>query len=112
MIAKITRKAMLEHFQSETAAILDLMGYKNGNYGADEDAFHNFRNTAQRIEGNSDPDSMYKMLMIYMDKHLCALAKNKMADKEFIERHRDIIVYSLIAISMKLESEEGKLDAN
>ena len=104
-IPRISRQKLLEHFKTELDAVMDVMGYKNGNYGAGEDAFHNFRNTAMRIEGNSEPDSMYKMLMTYMDKHLCALAKNKMSDKEFIERHRDIIVYSLIAIGMKKELE-------
>lgn len=102
-IPAISRKQLLGHFKTELDSILALMDYKNGNYGDGEDAFFNFRNTAMRVEGNTEPDSMYKMLMTYMDKHLCALAKNKMSDKEFIERHKDIIVYSLIAIAMKKE---------
>jgi hypothetical protein len=100
-IPEVPRKELIEYFKEEINNILDLVQYKNGNYGDNEDAFFNFRNSARRIENDISPNSMYKMLMTYMDKHLCALAKNKMDDSEFVERNRDVIVYSLIAIAMK-----------
>ena len=95
------RSAMVDDFKANVEKILELVGYKNGNYGEGGDAYFNFRQVAQRIENDQSPNSMYKILMTYMDKHMCALAKNKMDDKEFLERHLDIIVYSLIAMSMK-----------
>lgn len=74
---------------------------KNKGYGASTDSMHNFRQTALRALGNDDAESMYKVLMVYMDKHLCTLAKNGLADSEFEDRTQDNIVYSLLSIIMK-----------
>ena len=108
VIPVIPRSAMVEDFVANVQKVLDLVGYKNVNYGEGGDAFFNFRQVAQRMENDQSPDNMYKVLMTYMDKHMCALAKNKMEDKEFLERHLDIIVYSLIAMSMKQHLTESE----
>lgn len=116
-IPKITRQELAEIMVGKMQDIEKKFGYKNGNYGAGEDAFFNFRSTANRavipflrakygIEV-SEGDAMFLTLMVYMDKHLTALAKNGLADKEFEDRNEDDIVYSLIAIAMARVATKG-----
>lgn len=83
--------------------ILQKFQTKNNSYGAVDDGFHNFRSAAQRIFGKSDLEDMLRVLMLYMDKHLIALAQNLDSDTEFEERFRDIIVYGFIALAMYSE---------
>jgi len=86
--------------------ILQKFQTKNNSYGAVDDGFHNFRSAANRIFGKADLSDMLRVLMLYMDKHLIALAQNLDGDKEFEERFRDIIVYGFIALAMYQEVPE------
>lgn len=43
---------------------------------------------------------MFQVLLTYMDKHLVVLANKGIREREFEERLRDVMVYSLIAIAM------------
>jgi hypothetical protein len=99
-IPKTSRQEMAEIIVQKLDEIRAKFTYKNGNYGADDDAFHNFRETAHRVLKDDSAEGMHKALMVYMDKHLTALAKNGLHDKEFEDRNEDDIVYSLIAIAM------------
>lgn len=75
---------------------------KNDQYGSKQkqDEFYNFRQQALRTFGNDDPESMYKILKILVDKHLVTLNKNGLDDSNFEERCIDVIVYHIIAIFM------------
>ncbi len=88
--------------------ILGLFIRKNKSYGRDADLFHNFRETARRIEGNTDRGAMFKVLATYVDKHWVALCNRGLDDPECEERLRDIIVYCLLALCL-MEGEEGKM---
>lgn len=77
---------------------------KNKSYGNTDDAFYNFRETARRIWGKTDADSMIGALLVYMDKHWVALTQNGIETPEVEERFTDMAVYSLIALAIiKLE---------
>jgi hypothetical protein len=80
--------------------IRGVFDYKNTSYGKADDAFHNFRSSAIRCFGEDTPENMYKVLLVLVDKHLVAVANKGLEDAEFVERMKDIIVYSLIAIGM------------
>ena len=88
--------------------IKQLFTYKNGNYGSDDDAMFNFRTAAVNVLGDDSAENMYKVLMIYIEKHMAALRKNGLDDPEFVERFKDVIVYSFISITMKKRMEENK----
>lgn len=105
-IPKISRQELAEIIVAKLDAIREKFAYKNGNYGAGDDAFHNFRETARRVMGDDSAENMHRVLMVYMDKHLTALAKNGLADREFEDRNEDDIVYSLIAIAMARVAKE------
>jgi hypothetical protein len=100
-IPKTSRQEMADIIVAKLDEIRAKFTYKNGNYGADDDAFFNFRSTSHRVLNDDSAEGMYRALMVYMDKHLCALSKNGLADKEFEDRNEDTIVYSLIAIAMR-----------
>lgn len=85
--------------------IMELFSRKNKCYGRDADLFHNFRETARRIEGNTDRPAMFKVLATYVDKHWVALCNCGLDDPEYEERLRDIIVYCLLALCLMEESE-------
>jgi hypothetical protein len=96
-----TKADLLNLIDELLPQIRDKFAYKNKAYGRDEDAFHNFRNTAKRVLNDDSFEGMYKTLLVYKDKHDVALANRGMDDPEFEERFIDNIVYSLIAIGMK-----------
>jgi len=95
-----TKQDLLNLIDELLPQIRDKFAYKNKAYGRDEDAFHNFRNTAKRVLNDDSFEGMYKTLLVYKDKHDVALANRGMDDPEFEERFIDNIVYSLIAIGM------------
>ncbi len=101
----MTRKELREIIKSELVSITELFDVKNESYGAEDDAFHNFRQSALRIYGDDSRGEMFTILLTLMDKHLVALANNGIDDKDFRDRLRDIIVYSLIGIAMGAEYE-------
>lgn len=78
--------------------IEDMFETKNDQYGSkqEQDEFYNFRQQALRTFGNDDPESMYKILKILVDKHLVTLNKNGLDDSNFEERCIDVIVYHII----------------
>lgn len=98
-VTKLSTQEVADYVDDVLAYIQQKFTYKNGNY-ASEDGFHNFRQTAIRVYGNDSRDSMFKVLMTYMDKHLCTLAKNGFQDSEFVDRFEDVIVYSCLALAM------------
>lgn len=108
MIPKIDKTVLADVIRAECDRICETFSYKNKSYGANEDAFHNFRSTAIRVHGNDSADNMLKTLLTYKDKHDVAIANRGLDDQEFVERCRDIAVYSLIAIGM----HEARQNAN
>lgn len=90
---------------SEFDTIKKLFAKKNESYGASEDTFYNFRQTAIRLHPTTleTITSIYgKMFLVaetLVDKHNVALAKG-IHVSECRERLRDRIVYSLIEIAM------------
>lgn len=99
----MTRSEFKQIMQTYLSSIEKLFDIKNQSYGANDDVFFNFRSTAKRIFGSDNYESMFKILMTYMDKHLVALINKGFEDYEFDSRMKDIIVYSLIAIAMNIE---------
>jgi hypothetical protein len=96
-----TKQDLLDLIDELLPQIREKFAYKNKSYGRDEDAFHNFRNTARRVLNDDSFEGMYKTLLVYKDKHDVALANRGMDDPEYEERFIDNIVYSLIAIGMR-----------
>lgn len=78
-----TRTDLYEFIKQETEEILKLFSAKNVSYGSDQDAFHNFRQTALRLYGNDKPQTMFTVLLTLLDKHLVALANKGIEDAEF-----------------------------
>jgi hypothetical protein len=98
-----SRDDLREQIKRDVCEIIGLFEEKNESYGTRDDAFHNFRSSALRIYGSDSYNSMFKVLLTLMDKHLVALANNGIKEKQYQERLRDIIVYSLIAMAMGRE---------
>lgn len=100
------RENFLELLDQEYNQIRDLFTIRNKSYGADDDLFYNFRETAERMLPElyrSNPyEAMYKVLMILLDKHMVALTKG-LTVNEFQDRSRDVIVYTLIAKCMEAD---------
>ncbi|MFA5385647.1 MAG: hypothetical protein WC364_13510 [Eubacteriales bacterium] len=92
------RKEFVELMDSLFDIVRELFTLKNASYGIEDDVFHNFRSTALRVFGTDDPETMFRVLLAYMDKHLVALANKGIHDREYESRLQDIIVYSLLAI--------------
>ncbi len=77
---------------------------KNHSYGADDDVFYNFRETARRVmrgQFPSEAEDMFRVLAAYVDKHWVALCNRGLEDPDFEERCRDIAIYMLIAIALR-----------
>jgi len=102
----MNRRELAEHVEKKSASIPPLYDYKNSDYGADGDAFANFRKTAERIlipfiqrhgGGAVDIyDAMACVAMIYQDKHLVALSHTGLDGNEVDERLGDVANYSFI----------------
>lgn len=109
----LNRNGLRDVIGRELRVVEDLFVDKNESYGDEDDAFHNFRSTAQRIYGlqqdEVDEDDMFSVLQIYADKHLVALAAGGINTAEFKERCRDIVVYYLIAIALKERQEKKEI---
>lgn len=104
----MTREELREAIKGEWAEIITLFNRKNEAYGNKDDAFYNFRATAKRLYWDNDsPNSMFRVLMTYVDKHMVALSQHGLATPEAEERMRDIVVYMLIGIAMVREVRRG-----
>lgn len=97
----MTRQELYNALKRYTAEILQKFQEKNRSYGKDDDAFYNFRQIARHIWNSQNPCDIFRVLLILMDKHFCALAQNSLQDKEVRERLMDMAVYSLIALAME-----------
>ena len=103
----MTRLEFMDDVLSEVLeAVRDKFAVKNGSYGSDRDVFHNFNSTAKRIFDEDDLETAFQVLMVYLDKHLVALANRGMTDAEYEERWMDVIVYGMLAIGMGREREK------
>ena len=98
-IMKLSSAEVTQSVFDTLAIVQSKFSYKNGNY-ANEEGFHNFRQTSLRVYNSDNADVMFRTLMTYMDKHLCTLAKNGFSDTEFLDRFEDVIIYSCLAITM------------
>ena len=94
------RQDLAEIIIAETDRAKLLFLSKNRAYGSDEEAFYNFKAVAERELGSGSFENMYKGLRVAMAKHDCVLVKDGLHDPDFVERTRDVIVYSLIALGM------------
>lgn len=104
-----TREDLTKEINQSCDDIKKLFSYKNQDYGMVEDAFANFRKTAERIivpfmdrhgVQIDIKDAMYLVLSIYVDKHAVALSQTGLRGNEVAERLGDIANYSLIAKAM------------
>ena len=100
-----------EEFKEFAAGVLeqaqDVFKYKQTGYGAEDDAFFNFRQSARRFfPGMDESAAMFLVLEILLDKHNCALSKG-ISVNEIEERLKDRIVYSTIALGI-IEDQERK----
>ena len=91
---------------------------KNAGYGAQQDLFWNFRQTAKRLYPEmyaKEPfTAMFQVAETLVDKHNVALAKG-IEVSECDERLIDRIVYSLLQLKMVYEHSEettGKSEIN
>lgn len=96
----MTREDFEGLLNEQLESIRRLFDLKNQSYGISDDVFHNFRSTALRVFGTDEHEKMFQVLLTYMDKHLVVLANKGIREREFEERLRDVMVYSLIAIAM------------
>ena len=97
---------LLKIMDNEFEDIKALFAKKNESYGANQDTFYNFRQTATRMYPATNNeltttiyDKMFAVAETLVDKHNVALAKGIHVN-ECRERLRDRIVYSLIEIAM------------
>ena len=93
-----------EEFKEFAAGVFEeaaaVFNYKQTGYGAANDAFFNFRQTAKRFFPDMDEEAaMFLVLEILLDKHNCALSKG-ITVNEIEERLKDRIVYSAIALGI------------
>ena len=88
---------------------------KNAGYGAQQDLFWNFRQTAKRLYPEmyaKEPfTAMFQVAETLVDKHNVALAKG-IEVSECDERLIDRIVYSLLQLKMVYEHSEEKAKKN
>ena len=88
---------------------------KNAGYGAQQDLFWNFRQTAKRLYPEmyaKEPfTAMFLVAETLVDKHNVALAKG-IEVSECDERLIDRIVYSLLQLKMVYEHSEEKAEKN
>ena len=88
-----------------------LFDRKNAGYGATDDLFWNFRQTAERLYPEmyaKEPfAAMFLVAETLVDKHNVALAKG-IAVSKCDERLMDRIVYSLLQLEMVYEHSEKK----
>jgi hypothetical protein len=105
----MTRKTLANNIAKSCDGIKELFNYKNQDYGADQDAFSNFRKTAQRIiipfmESRgvkvSEKEAMFLVAQVLQDKHLVALSQTGINGNEVAERLSDVANYSLIMKAM------------
>ncbi len=106
---QFTREDLTNEINQYCDDIKKLFIVKNQDYGMADDAFANFRKTAERIivpfmERHgvkiNITDAMYLVLSIYVDKHAVALSQTGLQGNEVAERLSDIANYSLIAKAM------------
>lgn len=107
----MTRSEFLANLDAEFQRIRDLFAERNKSYGSDNDLLHNFRQSAIRFFGNDNPENMFKVAEILVDKHNIALAKNGASDPACDERLSDRIVYSLIEKAILREMDRSDTNA-
>ena len=109
------RKDFVLFIRDKFEEIERLFTRKNEGYGASDDLFWNFRQTAERLHPSIyayDPyAAMFLVAETLVDKHNVALAKG-IAVSECDERLMDRIVYSLLQLKMVYEHSEEKSGEN
>lgn len=101
------RDEFMPIMEKQIEIVQRLFNQKNKGYGAEDEVFHNFKETARRVHNSTSHEDMWKVILTYMDKHMVALAKG-IDEYEFVNRLRDIIVYSLLAIGLHEEWESAQ----
>ena len=109
-MAATCRSDFILFIRDKFEEIEKLFARKNAGYGATNDLFWNFRQTAERIHPDlysKDPyAAMFLVAETLVDKHNVALAKG-IAVNECDERLMDRIVYSLLQLKMVYERSEN-----
>lgn len=109
----MTTRELSEFIGKNCNSIVELFAYKNQDYGQKNDAFSNFRKTAQRIiipfmlkhgVSISEKEAMFLVAQVLQDKHLVGLSQTGLNGNEVEERLLDVATYSLI---MKAIKERG-----
>ena len=109
----MTTRELSEFIGKNCNSIVELFVYKNQDYGQKNDAFSNFRKTAQRIiipfmlkhgVSISEKEAMFLVAQVLFDKHAVAISQTGINGNEVEERLLDLATYSLI---MKAIKERG-----
>ena len=109
------RKDFVLFIRDKFEEIEKLFSKKNEGYGASDDLFWNFRQTAERlypaIYSKDNYAAMFLVAETLVDKHNVALAKG-IAVSECDERLLDRIVYTLLQLKMVYERSEEMTEKN
>ena len=109
------RKDFVLFIRDKFEEIEKLFSKKNEGYGASDDLFWNFRQTAERlypaIYSKDNYAAMFLVAETLVDKHNVALAKG-IAVSECDERLMDRIVYTLLQLKMVYERSEEMTEKN
>lgn len=96
----MTRAEFASFMREEFERLVRLFESKNNSYGADEDVFYNFRESARRIFNGTEKADLFQVLLVLADKHIIALERNNIYDPEAESRLRDIILYALLGLGI------------
>ena len=114
-MAATCRSDFILFIRDKFEEIEKLFARKNAGYGASDDLFWNFRQTAERIHPALYSEDQYAAMFLVaetlVDKHNVALAKG-IEVSECDERLIDRIVYSLLQLKMVYEHSEEKAKKN
>lgn len=108
----MNRRELTDSVKESCVEIGNTFSYKNQDYGADNDAFANFRKTAQRLVipfmarynvPLAEKDAMFLVMQILQDKHLVALSQTGLKGNEVAERLVDVATYSLLMKALYTE---------
>ena len=114
-MAATRRSDFVLFIRDKFGEIEKLFVQKNAGYGAQQDLFWNFRQTAKRLYPEmyaKEPfTAMFLVAETLVDKHNVALAKG-IGVSECDERLIDRIVYSLLQLKMVYEHSEEKTEKN
>jgi len=117
--SRVSRSQLHVSIAKSCEAIPKLFDYKNADYGQQNDAFANFRKTAERIVQPfmqrhgitiGIDEAMFLVMQVLQDKHLVALSQTGLSGNEVAERLGDVANYALIQKALYEAVDRGNND--